>query len=686
MSIFGSMQPSPKLARNAFDLSQRHVFSSKFGVIKPVACIDTMPNGHYEIDVKQLLRSQPLQTAAFTGFKVTYDVLYTPYNYLMHSFNQFIAGRGHTISPVITEVTNLPYFKPYAVYYMLYYGVYLERCVRSYMEQSNIGQVIRNDEILTRNFCILSFACAPGNSCFASALRNLDMLGYGNALPLVPEPLSLGQDAGNFEVYLRKCMNNVMPDVVRDFSPSETLLDWFGSILVDNDPSLNDPDGVFNYDDTPSSNFFRVLAYNKFFVDHYRSKYYTDRLRFKLCGSAYGVFGLNYTDFSFSLDGLSSLDLMSNGIPRTSVVFSDGTSRDMEFTSDFDLLRCLLYACLFCEKHHLYKRDLFSGVLPSTQFGDVSVVSSTDTLQKIINPAFAADNQGALNPVVGANNGSLSVQNSVIGSPGDDLWKLSPATAFSILDLRKSEALQRYNERLLRAGDDIKSVFEAHGWNGPRSQSLEMSLMLGSFDGNFDLNVVASTTQGSDVDLGQLASNGVATVNGKKIYFDSQDFGVIMVVMHTTKNAEYNSVGVDPVTQLIDRFDFPFPEFQSITLQPVMSTAYNNLITDFRYPSGIVMGYLPTSYYYKTAVDKVHGLFYSLVRYGLTLNGAFSNWVVPRFDDEVFNESFFYCDLRSVDNIFTQQTDPYSYTDKFFVNCYLDIKCVLPLPVIGLPD
>lgn len=682
MSIFSSMQPSPKLARNAFDLSQRHVFSSKFGVIKPVACIDTMPNGHYEIDVKQLLRSQPLQTAAFTGFKVSYDVLYTPYNYLMHGFNQFLAGRGHTVSPVVKELNFLPHFKPINLYYMFMYGAYLEMAINKFCTLR--GTVNHQGEFFTKDYKILSFACAPGNSCFASALRNLDMLGYGNALPLLSSPRDVRDDE-DFPTYIMSVVTDIVLDSVINSLPSRKLLDWFAEVVMDNSLDVINPDGNFDVVLTPSSNFTRVLAYNKFFIDHYRSKYYTQKLNFKLGSSAHSLFGTDELSFSMPLDGLCVFDNINNGVNEVTLDFGN-TLPQMAFDLDFNLGSAVLYAALFCEKHHLYKRDLFSGVLPSTQFGDVSVVSSTDTLQKIINPAFAADNQGALNPIVGRLDGALSVQNSAIGSPGDDLWKLSPATAFSILDLRKSEALQRYNERLLRAGDDIKSVFEAHGWNGPRSQSLEMSLMLGSFDGNFDLNVVASTTQGADVDLGQLASNGVCTVDGKKIYFDSQDFGVIMVVMHTTKNAEYNSIGLDPSTQLVERFDFPFPEFQSISLQPVMSTAYSNFVSDFNKPSGSVLGYLPTSYYYKTAIDKVHGLFYSFVKLGLTRNGAFSNWVVPRFDEDIFSESFFYCDLRSVDNIFTQQSDPFSYTDKFFVNCYLDIKCVLPLPVIGLPD
>lgn len=443
-------------------------------------------------------------------------------------------------------------------------------------------------------------------------------------------------------------------------------------------------------DSNPSCNYYRILSYNKFFVDHYRSKFYTND--FKL----YHNIGQDEVEqiCSFKLDALCCFDSFVDNDSTPNIEIYQGTKVSVfqlhaQDTSYFyESSFAFLYAlCLFSEKHHLYKKDLFTGVLPSTQFGDVSVVSSTDTLQKIIN-LNASGNQSSQNAIV-AVDGSLRAQPVVTGV-SDDLWKLSPATAFSILDLRRSQALQRYNERLLRAGDDIKSVFKAHGWNGPSSAHLENSLFLGSFDGNFDINVVASTTQTSEVELGQLGSNGVATIRGKKIYFDASDFGVIMVVMHTTKAAEYNSFGIDPQTQLIERFDFPFPEFQSISLQPVSEVSYNMSLklqsSDLGNKTPLVfnrvIGYLPTSFHYKTAIDKVHGLFYSTPY----RQGAFSNWVVPKFHFDTFSEEFLYCDIRAIDNIFQQQSDGSSYTDKFFVNFFADIKCVLPLPVIGLPD
>lgn len=689
MSVFSNLQPSPHIARNAFDLSQRHVFSSKFGVIKPVACIDTMPNSHYEIDIKQLLRSQPLQTAAFTGFKVSYDVLFCPYNYLQHGFNQFLAGRGHTISPMIYQQEEMPYFSPelFSKYLvpLVALEMYLNDFIRANLAER--GSVVTHFGTL-RYFYFIETPQSPGNSVLASALRNFDMLGYGNFLDEVQSiyrSVSAEYPPSSTSDFTSCIVNfftfyGIISITAEDVTSRGDTFDLLTVIVERLNSTFTD---LYDFGDIslPCSNFFRVLAYNKFFADFYRSRFYTERFSFVFRGS-----DANY-NLHLDLDALFNQDNFSSGIITYRFKENNSDTYDeYEFACSPESgvsMYSFVYICfLFCEKSHLYKRDLFTGVLPSTQFGDVSVVSSTDTLQRIISPAKLVA-QGSNVNVQATASGRLAVPGLSDGA----LWQLEPATAFSILELRKSEALQRYNERLLRAGDDVKSVFEAHGWNGPSSQSLENSIMLGSFDGNFDLNVVSSTSETDNLELGQLASNGVATVNGKKIYFDTKDFGVIMVVMHTTKSAEYNSFGIDPVTQLIERFDFPFPEFQSISLQPVPYSSFNGRSGEVRGFDKVdtlkqILGYLPTSYYYKTAVDKVHGLFYTQ---GSNV-GNFANWVVPKFGLDIMNESFYYCDLRAVDNIFKESSDAYSVTDKFFVNCYLDIKAVLPLPVIGLPD
>ena len=80
--------------RNVFDLSQRHIFSAKAGQIIPVACVDTVPGDKFELDLVNIARTMPLNTAAFTRMKQSFDWVFVPYRSLWSRFNEFIAQRN----------------------------------------------------------------------------------------------------------------------------------------------------------------------------------------------------------------------------------------------------------------------------------------------------------------------------------------------------------------------------------------------------------------------------------------------------------------------------------------------------------------------------------------------------------------------------------------------------------------
>lgn len=80
--------------RNVFDLSQRHIFSAKAGQLIPVCCVDTVPGDKFEIDLVNIARTMPLNTAAFTRMKQHFDWVFVPYRSLWSRFNEFIAQRN----------------------------------------------------------------------------------------------------------------------------------------------------------------------------------------------------------------------------------------------------------------------------------------------------------------------------------------------------------------------------------------------------------------------------------------------------------------------------------------------------------------------------------------------------------------------------------------------------------------
>ena len=113
--LFKALKPTKHPSKNGFDLSRKHVFSSKVGQALPCLAVETVPNDHIEIDLTSLTRTQTFDTAAFLRGKMRYDFFFVPYSQLWHPFNQFVTQRtdrhstrqlNHNYCPVV-ELSDL---------------------------------------------------------------------------------------------------------------------------------------------------------------------------------------------------------------------------------------------------------------------------------------------------------------------------------------------------------------------------------------------------------------------------------------------------------------------------------------------------------------------------------------------------------------------------------------------------
>ena len=106
--------------RNAFDLSQRHMFTAPVGALLPVMSIDLIPHDHVDIDAKDFMRTLPMNSAAFMSLRGVYEFFFVPYSQLWHPFDQFIAGTNDfrtnlyetkKVPSVVPSVKRLDLFK-----------------------------------------------------------------------------------------------------------------------------------------------------------------------------------------------------------------------------------------------------------------------------------------------------------------------------------------------------------------------------------------------------------------------------------------------------------------------------------------------------------------------------------------------------------------------------------------------
>lgn len=84
--------PRSTRPRNAFDLSQRHMFTSHVGMLLPVLSLDLMPHDHVEINASDFMRLQSMNSASFVSMRGVYEFFFVPYAQLWHPFDQLITG------------------------------------------------------------------------------------------------------------------------------------------------------------------------------------------------------------------------------------------------------------------------------------------------------------------------------------------------------------------------------------------------------------------------------------------------------------------------------------------------------------------------------------------------------------------------------------------------------------------
>lgn len=101
MDLFKAFKhPEAQVASNPFDLSFRNVLTTKAGTLRPILCKEVVPGDKWKISLASLLRTFPMQTAAFLRCKQNFDFFFVPYQQLWSGWESFISQRE---DPVISK-------------------------------------------------------------------------------------------------------------------------------------------------------------------------------------------------------------------------------------------------------------------------------------------------------------------------------------------------------------------------------------------------------------------------------------------------------------------------------------------------------------------------------------------------------------------------------------------------------
>lgn len=360
---------------------------------------------------------------------------------------------------------------------------------------------------------------------------------------------------------------------------------------------------------------------------------------------------------------------------------------------------------LFTLRYANWPKDMFMGVMPDSQLGDVSIVDASGSEGTF--PVGLLDvNDGTLRAGLLARSGSSPSEHSALEMQTSSILAANTtygvyaqraaglSSSFTILQLRMAEAVQKYREVSQFADQDARGQIMAHFGVSLSPVLSDKCVYLGGSSSNIDLSEVVNTNITGD-NIAEIAGKGVGTGQGSfSGSFD--EYGIIIGIYHSVPLLDYVVTGQPQNLLYTNTADLPFPEFDSIGMQTIQFGRFVNS-NSIEWTSGVdyrvqTMGYLPRFFDVKTRYDEVLGAFRSTLK----------NWVAPLDPSYVskwlqssvtssgaltlnLNYGFFKVNPSVLDSIFNVKCDSTIDTDQFLTALYMDIKAVRNFDYDGMP-
>ena len=353
---------------------------------------------------------------------------------------------------------------------------------------------------------------------------------------------------------------------------------------------------------------------------------------------------------------------------------------------------------LFDLEYCNWNKDMFMGVLPDTQYGDVVSIDTGGLKSQDLYVEAQLSSSSYCRTYLGdkitPNGSDFSVKASPSAAPSNSLVVTMPSVAasFDVLALRRGEALQRWKEISLNVPQNYRAQIKAHFGVDVGENMSGMSTYIGGDSSSLDISEVINTNlqSGDSQSEAVIAGKGIGSSQGSE-KFEARDWGVLMCIYHNVPLLDYVSSAPDPQFFVAQNTDFPIPELDSIGMQSVPISMYSNsnkeLATGFL-TADFTMGYLPRYYSWKTSYDYVLGAFTTTEK----------EWVAPivpsiwknmlatvTTGSSTVSYNIFKVNPSVLDSIFQVNATSKWDTDPFLINCAFDVKVVRNLDYSGMP-
>lgn len=345
-----------------------------------------------------------------------------------------------------------------------------------------------------------------------------------------------------------------------------------------------------------------------------------------------------------------------------------------------------------------WNKDIFMGVLPDSQFGDVASIDTgglkSQDLYVETQISSSKTSRVYLGAKISSSGSDFSVNAGPDASQSNPLLVTMPSVAasFDVLALRRGEALQRWKEISLNVPQNYRAQIKAHFGVDVGENMSGMSTYIGGDSSSLDISEVVNTNlqSGDSQSEAVIAGKGVGSPQGSE-NFEARDWGVLMCIYHNVPLLDYVSSAPDPQFFVSQNTDLPIPELDSIGMQSIPISMYSNsdaeLVKGF-VSADLTVGYLPRYYSWKTSYDYVLGAFTTTEK----------EWVAPitpsiwknmlstvSTQSSSVSYNIFKVNPSVLDSIFQVNADSKWDTDSFLINCAFDVKVVRNLDYSGMP-
>ena len=723
--------------QHGFSLSNFVDYHKKGGQFMVVGCRDTVPNATYRMAVDGFTRTLPCNTANFAHIKENYYFVHVPLALISRNAYQLEVDRKQEYTSLPMDTENFPSFDLVAVFQRLL-------------------EIARLDVNLEANY---KFRDMFGFNMAYGAIKLLDMLGYGYI-----GDINAAIDAEQISVTLGKSIvaslfHGKRPTANRIGAYQCIWYHFFRNDIYDNavtarsfnfdDVTYNANGGAANYD------ILTTRQLDDFIVECLQLRYVQykkDIFTGSMPGTQYGpVASVTINDsVPINVTGTGSVTGLTgsfNGTPATiNVIGSNSDSNSIGFITGTDYGRYSTNSAHIANPEFEASPNLTRT--PETVFYGLnqgSTIYHYDNGNQITslpkgdgtNESVVVEHYHTIGPdtippqsIPFSGSGSYTPAGSVSITGTGSITGISGSIAsgtslFDVLQLVESQAIQKWRQKSMLAGNKTADQFRAHHGVVPRHLIDHLPDFIGSVDNEIHITEITSTADTkSDVDennLGDIRGRGYGASDSRTFTFKSDDYGILFLCSAIVPESTYNSFGIDFGNTMVSYSDFFQNEFENIGLQAVpkylVAPSTNDTPSSldptggdtFNASDGAV-GYAPRYFNYKQYPSKVHGLFNGS-RLLLNQTGSIDvfgyadmqSFVMPRTDilsivqvnAEGTNFTLYplsmslsnlYVSPRLFNSLFAIQADNTELSDIFFSHVKFICEASQPMTVLGLPQ